>query len=128
MFVAILTSFGIENSSQHRGQPRKLLALISLSKFFLFITPVFQHEASLVIIIMPWLSQQEFSLGTPTPEEAILTLHWPLLDNNQSNDHDETKQADSHDVGNDDSSVAVHTQEVTECLYTTRTGSCKYKV
>ena len=45
MFVPILTSFGIENSSRHNG-PRKLLALISLSIFFM--TPVFQHGASLV--------------------------------------------------------------------------------
>ena len=51
MFVPIFTSFGIENSSLHSGRPRKLLPLISLSYFFYFMTPVFQHGASLVIII-----------------------------------------------------------------------------
>ena len=52
MSVPIFTSFGIENASLHSGGPRKLLPLISLSYFFYFMTPVFQHGASLVLIIM----------------------------------------------------------------------------
>ena len=51
MFVPIFTSFGIENASLHSGRPRKLLPLISLSYFlFYFMTPVFQHGASLVYL------------------------------------------------------------------------------
>ena len=52
MFVPIFTLFGIENSSQHNGRPRTFLALITLIKlFFYFVTPVFQHGASLVVLL-----------------------------------------------------------------------------